>query len=67
VLEELEELNGRTIVNIREIKVERDKILVVELDDGSELEFGLGGGIGLDSEWYQFAVVRLNGKEIWRD
>ena len=65
MLEELEELNGRTIVNIREIKVERDKILVIELDDGSELTFGLGGSGGADGGWYQFAVVRLNGENVW--
>lgn len=61
----LEALHGRTIVKTREEKVGREKILVIELDDGSELKFGLDGGIGADCEWYQSAVVRLNGEDVW--
>ena len=64
----LEALKGRTIVNTREEQLKGSrKVLVVELDDGSELKIGFEGGVGADSEWCQFVVVRLNGKNIWGD
>ena len=63
----LEALKGRTIVNTREEQLKGSrKVLVVELDDGSELKIGFEGGVGADSEWYQFAVVYLDDIEIWR-
>jgi len=63
----LERLNGRTIKSTREEEVKEGKVLVLELDDGSELRFGLEGDIGADFNWYSYAIVRLNGKRFWRD
>ena len=46
--------------------IEKEGTFSLVLQDGRVLTVEEGGGVGADGGWYNFPVVKLDGKEIWR-
>lgn len=46
--------------------IEEFSLTSIKLDDGTRLQWSMEGGPGLDSGWYQWLIVRLNGQIVYR-
>lgn len=62
-MSEYKEFIGKTIQSIGTEKLPSGKeIIKIRLDGGETITFGMEGGPGLDSNWYEWLVMRVDGK-----
>lgn len=61
-MSEYKEFKGKTIQFIGTEELPNGKkIIKIRLDGGETITFGMEGGGGLDSNWYEWLVMRVDG------
>lgn len=62
--EAADSLRGRVIVSVEVVEKGFKRALRLNLGDGEFIEIEETGGVGADSDWYNWLQVTLNGRTI---
>lgn len=63
-MSEYKEFIGKTIqsLEVEAVAHGHQNIIKIRLDGGETITFGMEGGPGLDNNWYQWLVMRIDDK-----
>lgn len=62
-MSDYKEFQEKTIKSIRVVRTQKDgAIIEIQLDNWQVITVGMEGGMGADGGWYEWLVMRVDGK-----